>query len=199
MPDTFNILDRAVAVPAWPVLPIRQVTNNRFFPNMAGASTTSAALGNGTLRLAPFVLPSDLTISYIGLEITSIGDVGSTVRLGIYETNAAGDYPGALLIEAAAAIDGTSVTVQEVACATTLRGGRIYWMGGAVQGVTVTQPTVRVTNSAYWQGLFSAAVPGAASTFVGYSQTGVTGALPATFTATVTSAGSAPRIHMRLA
>lgn len=198
MPDNFNILDRAIAAPAFPVLPIRQVTNNRFFPTPVATGALNT-LGNNTLRLAPFVLPNDLTLSHVGAEITVAGEAGSTFRIGIYETNAAGDYPGALLIQAAADLDGTSATVQEVACSVTLRGGRIYWVGGVVQGAPTTQPTIRVATPATAAGMVSGSVPSAQTAYLGYSQGSVSGALPATFSTFLSTAGAMPRVHFRLA
>lgn len=182
------------------IVPIRQRTNDRLFPQSA-ATSTSATLGNGSLRVSPFVLPNDLSISHIGVDVTLAGEAGSTFRVGIYEDSTAfAGYPGALLAEASAVVDGTSATVQEVACAVSLDGNRLYWIGGAVQNAPTTQPTLRtISNAGAPAGLVVGSAPAANASMLGYQHTGATGALPATFQTTVLTAGSAARLHLRLA
>lgn len=182
------------------IVPIRQRTNDRFFPQSA-ATSTSATLGNGTLRVSPIVVPNDVVISHLGIDVAIAGEAGSTFRVGIYEdsTSFAG-YPGALLIEAAAVVDGTSATVQEVACAISLDGNRLYWIGGAVQNAPTTQPSIRTISAAGAPGgLVAGSAPAANASMLGYQHTSVSGALPATFQSTVLTAGTSARMHMRMA
>lgn len=196
MPDRFNILDRANQA-AFPIMGIRQRSNDRLFPQLGGTSTTAGA-GNNTLRLSPIVLPNAITLSHLGFDIAVAGEAGSGVRLGIYQDTGLW-YPGDLLAEAAALIDGTSATIQEVACPVTLQGGTLYWIGGAVQNAPTTQPQVRVLSNAPIAGPVTTGVPTAAGQQHGYQQTGVSGALPATFTPSVTPSGVSLRLHFRLA
>lgn len=165
------------------------------YGSLGTGGTTSNVLVNGTLRVAPIYLARTVSLTKIGLQVTVIGDAGSTIRLGIY-----GDtgefYPGALVLDAGT-IAGDSATVQEITIAQTLPKG-VYWIGGAVQGVTVTQPTVRIVSGALSSAIDSTAsgVTNAGNT--AQSMTGVTGALPATFSSTPTASNLVPRMIWKI-
>jgi hypothetical protein len=184
---------------AWPAFVPVAFTNQsgRYaHPICPHDQSTSATLTNGTLRLAPWVVPFPMTIDRLGAKITSAGEAGSKLRLGIY-SDTGNTYPGALLLDAGQ-INGDSATVQELTVSQVLAAG-LYWIGGVVQSVVTTQPTVEITND--WTPpvplLLSTSAPAAAATSVGYAQTSVTGALSSTFTSTVTATGSVPRLHIR--
>lgn len=202
MADNLNILDSNFLSALG--LPVAQVTNERTFlqAGATGAPTTNGALGNQNLRLSPMLVPNLLTISQLGAEITVAGEAGSVLRLGVYTNtrNAGRPYPGSLLAEGATQVDGTSATVQEVVLTgnLTLQPG-LYWCGGVVQAAPTTQPTVRIISLAGILGLVSTGAPSAAGQLLGYSQSAVSGALPATFTSTLSSIGASPRLHFRLA
>lgn len=167
-----------------------------FLPPFASV-TTSATMGVATLRAVPFWVPNRVTLSRLGAEITSAGDAGSKLRLGIYADDGTG-RPGALVIDAGQ-INGDSATVQELTISQVLRPG-VYFACSVVQSVTTTQPTVRTVSP---QGLLpntdaGTSIPGAAATAVGFSQSSVTAALPSVWTGTATS-GSVPRIFGKVA
>lgn len=168
------------------------------YPHSPLAVGTSATLSNGALRVTPWLLRTSVSISRIGSEVTVVGDAGSKLRLGIY-ADTGNAYPGALVVDAGQ-IAGDSATVQELTVAVTLRAG-LYWIGGVVQAVTTTQPTVRTQSGGNLDVLLSpgTSLPSAGSTVAGYNQTGVTGALPATFSSTVAPVASAPRLFVKLA
>jgi len=178
-------------------LPIRQVTDKRFVPVLSAVGTT-AALGNGTLRAHPLIVPNNLNISHLGMSLTAAGEAGSTVRLGIF--NDSGSYtPGTLKIEASAAVAADSAGEQEVACATSLVGGTLYWLASVVQGAPTSQPTVRSLTTPPFAGLPTNA-PVGGSVVLGYSLTGITGDLStAAWGADPPSAGNMARIWLRLA
>lgn len=141
---------------------------------------TSAALGVGTLRVMMFNVPNNCTLSRIGAEVVTIGDVGSKFRLGIYADDGTG-RPGALLVDAGV-IAGDSATVQELVINLPLGAGN-YWIGGAVQVVTTTQPTMRTITqggNAYVEASVGAAPPSNWGN-IGFAMTGVAGALPNPF------------------
>jgi hypothetical protein len=169
-----------------------------YHPVSAGSSGTSSTLANGSLRVAPFFVPNSVTLSRIGAEITSAGDAGCKLRLGIYADDGTG-YPGALVLDAGT-IAGDSVAVQEITISQALSPG-LYWIGGAVQLVTVTQPTVRTTGT--WTPPVSiragTTIPSAGASMIGYVHGSVSGALPSSFTATVAPAGSTPRTLIKVA
>lgn len=187
----------AVASPAFVPVAFTNQATRYLHPISQNDQSTSATLTSGTLRLAPWVVPFPMTIDRLGAKITSAGEAGSKLRLGIY-SDTGHTYPGALLLDAGQ-IAGDSATVQELTVSQVLAAG-LYWIGGAVQSVVTSQPTVEITND--WTPpvplLLATTAPTAAATSVGYAQTSVTGALPANFTATVTATGSAPRCHVRL-
>jgi hypothetical protein len=171
-----------------------------FFTTSPANAATSATLSNAVLRLSPWVVERSLNIDRIGAEITAVGDAGSKLRIGIYADNGA-CLPGALLLDAGT-IAGDSATVQDIALGTTLAlPSGLYWVGGAVQVVTTTQPTVRVQSN--WTPPVplpgGTSAPGSGATHVCvFQNTGVTGALPALFTYAGTTS-PAPRIHVRAA
>lgn len=175
----------------------RLVTGGYYLTSSPSVAAAVNSLGNGTLRLAPWVLDWTTAIDRIGGEITVVGEAGSKLRLGIYADNGTG-YPGALVVDAGQ-IAGDVVATAELTVALTLDPG-LYWIGGAVQSVVTTQPTVRVSSN--WTPpilLRSGSIPSGGALLSGYSQTGVTGALPANFTTTVSGAGSIPRVFVRAA
>jgi hypothetical protein len=141
-----------------------------------------------------------IAVDRLGAEVTSAGDAGSLLRIGVY-ADTGNSYPGALILDAGT-IAGDSATVQDITGLTLTLAPGIYWIGGAVQLVTVTQPTVRILGSVY-----TCPVPlgstsiSAGQAVHGFSQSSVTGALPSTFTSSVTTlgAGVCPRIHARVA
>ena len=180
-------------------LPAVTTATQRYILPVAGnLVSTNGALGNGTLRLAPFVVDRPLKIDRIGAEITTAGEAGSTVRLGIYADNG-NRYPGSLLVDAgtidAATVGGQTLTITPL----TLPPG-VYWIGAVVQGAPTTQPTLRVaTNS--WTPPFpldmGQSAPSNGAVAIGYSMTGVSAALPGSFSSTLTTQTTIPRLWVR--
>jgi len=161
------------------------------------SSTTSNA-AEGLLRVAPWVLRRPVAIDRIGAVVTTVGEANSKVRLGVY-ADTGNAYPGALLLDAGQ-INGDSATTQEITVALTLAPG-IYWIGGVSQACATTPPTVRIAAAAWVPPLtlsIGTSVAAGAAT-MGYQQTGVTGALPSTFSATVTATTTPPRVFVRVA
>lgn len=175
------------------------VAGQYFFPNSESSSGTSVTLGNGNLRVTPWLLETTVKIDRLGGEVSVVGDAGSKIRIGVY-ADTGNAYPGSLLLDAGV-IAGDSATLQDITGLSLTLAPGLYWLGGAVQLVTTTQPTVR-TLSGYAPPVsfgFGTSAPGANSTAFGYTHTGVTGALPATFTSTIAVSGSGFRIHARAA
>lgn len=172
------------------------VAGQYIYTSSQSAVATSATLGNNTLRSTLWIVETTLRIDRIGAEITSAGEAGSKLRLGIHADNGS-CAPGAVVLDAGQ-IAGDSATVQELTVATTLTPG-LYWIGGAVQSAPSTQPTVRV-NSNYHPPApvpAGASTPGAGGTLVAVSMASVSGAL-ATFVVGG-QASTAPRVFVRVA
>lgn len=60
-------------------LPQYMPTGNYVLIPPATSTSTSAALGNATLRAVPFQVPRNLTVTKIGAEVTTVGDAGRSV------------------------------------------------------------------------------------------------------------------------
>lgn len=169
-----------------------------FQTSSPAASGTSSTLGVGTLGLVPWVVYKTFTIDRIGAEVTTVGDAGSKFRLGIY-ADTGNCYPGTLVLDAGQ-IAGDSATVQALTISQQLSPG-IYWIGGVVQTVATTQPTIRTVANWHPPVPISTgtSVPTAGQNMTGYQQTSVTGALPSTFTTTVSAGATRPRVFARAA
>lgn len=168
-----------------------------FFPYSPSSTNTSSGLGNGTLRLGQIHLPRPVTIDRIGAEITVVGDVGSKLRLVVYNNHASYMWPGDLLLDAGQ-IAGDSATTQELTVSLALAAGT-YWLGGAVQSAATTQPTVRVGTGAtpFMPASTTPTLPTSNWLASGFSTTGVPGAAPSSFPSTATSVSTVPRVFMR--
>jgi hypothetical protein len=172
-----------------------------YFPNSQQATSTSAALGYGTLRVTPFTVNSAVTISKLHAEYTVAGDAASVIRMGIWQDNGSGQ-PGVLIVEAATtpSTGGTPGSVEANASAT-LSPGTVYYIGGVVQG-SGTQPTVRTVSAGAMPDVVQitqgASLPAAGSVAVAFNQAAVTGALPNPF-GTANPTAAAPRVGFRVA
>lgn len=157
------------------------------------SQTTSSGFADNTLYVYPILVTRPTRVDSMALTVTVIGDVGSLIRLGIFRDNNT-QYPGALLIDLGT-VAGDVVATPEITFDTILAAG-IYWLAAAIQSAPIARPTLRVVNEAQTQ------TGGSASTTViplvarGYSQSGVTGALPTTFTTTPTPTNLMPRVAM---
>lgn len=189
-------MDRSFAAIS-PVPPLRS-GGIYYYASSGGGSATSNTLGNGSLRVAPTLIPAATRLSALAAEVSTVGEAGSKVRLCLYADNG-NSYPGALLADAGQ-IAGDSATSQELPINVTLAPG-VYWLGAAVQSAPTTQPTVRVITS--WTSpiltFAGATLPAAGAAAFGYQATGITGAFPATFPASATPSANVPRMIIKVA
>lgn len=155
------------------------------------STQTSTALGNEQLRLAPWFVADAIHITKIFAEIISAGQADSTYRIGIYSDNGVG-YPNELVVDGGS-VAADVIGTPEVTVDVTLDPG-LYWIGGAVQGASITQPGLRILSVPLISIPMSAKPAAAAGPNRGYSRTGVAGTLPATFGGSGLPAGSAPRM-----
>lgn len=175
------------------------LTGHYFFPASPNTTASTAAHGNGSLKLVPWILSRTARFTQIGAEVTIVGEAGSKVRLGIY-ADTGNSYPGALVVDAGQ-IAGDSATVQELAIDVTLAAG-VYWVGGVVQSAPTTQPTVRTCSTSWSPPVAlpsSTSAPAGNSTGIGVSLSAVTAALPATFTAGSVSNPTILRVFLKAA
>lgn len=176
-----------------------------YYQGQSGTST-SATLGNGSLRLAPVFIPVVCTIKAMFAEFTAAGDAGSTLAMAMYSDNGTG-YPGSLLITGptlstgssnagSISTGGTAGVYSGLVTNTAVNPG-LYWIGGVIQGVTTTQPTMRIGSWLPYS-VGSGGLPSANSNVVGYSQSSVTGALPTAFSGTISSVSGVPRVGFQV-
>lgn len=172
----------------------------------SGSGTPSAILGVGTERLAAYWVPVAATLTGLAVEVTTAGEAGSLFRLiarsddGSGSTFGAPGKPSTLLVDAGTVAGDGATGVRTVTglSAAIAAGGRWIWIGGAVQTVTTTQPTLRTIGTPLYALTMGSATPTVLSAaYAGYSQTGVTGAAPGSFTGS-TLAGTIARVAAKL-
>lgn len=171
-----------------------------FFVTSQGAADVSAALGVGTLRLSPWLVQRTIPIARLGAEVATVGEAGSKFRITLYGDTGS-TYPGALIVDAGQ-IAGDVADRHELTVSTTLQPG-LYWVGGVVQAVTTTQPTMRTVLD--WHAPAQIPMGATLATVTANAKpvclttAGVTGAAPASFPAGASQGGIAGRIFARSA
>jgi hypothetical protein len=132
-----------------------------------------------------------VTLAEIGVALVAAGSAGATVRLGIYSD--AGGVPSTLAIDAGV-IDATGAAGwRGITISLPLAAGR-WWLAAACQGASSTLRAGSIGldgRLGYTDGPTSAQF-----TPMGYQQSGVTGALPASVSPTVATA-LAPRVMVK--
>src|SRR5215207_3731226 len=163
------------------------------FPIYANAG--SGIPSEGEMQAVPFTADGRTTFDRQAVEVTVVGTTGAVVRIGRYADDGTG-YPGALISDDGT-IDGTTaIGIKEViyGSAWTPAAG-LYWLVAVVQGAAATRPTLSRAQNTLYPLVGRTNLTGTLLQRVGYSQAAVSGALPANFTATVTS-GSVGIAHL---
>lgn len=171
-----------------PTMPWLTTKSGGFIEGSSQLNTTLPA--NGLLKLTPFIISKPCAFQAVGAEFTVAGDVPSLFNMAIYADDGTG-FPGALVSNPGSISTGTgnagtvpTAGTPGVYFATGLNiplSPGVYWWGGAVQGVTVTAPTMRtgVVNQGFIPASNIAPLPG--GSILGYQMSGVTAAPPANF------------------
>ena len=127
--------------------PVTYIAANYYVAHIGGTLTTSAALGNETLRAQLWVVNTPVTIDRLWFEYTVAGNAGAKFRPGVWAHNMTTGRPSTLVIDGGdAAVDGTPGCVEVSFTAVTLARG-FYWIGGKVHSAGTTQPTMRTISS----------------------------------------------------
>lgn len=173
-------------------------TNQYLFPAAPTSTSTSSSISNNSLRLVPWIVRSTLTIIRMGCIVTSSGQASSTFRLGIY-SDSGNCYPGSLLLEAGSvATDSTGSP--EVTISQQLTPG-LYWVGGAHQGAGSSTATFQTITSSWLPPVdivLGTSAPASGATAYGFQQSSVSGALPSTYTSTVTTTTGAVKVFVKV-
>lgn len=161
-------------------------------------NTSATTLTNGLLRVGPVYIAKQCTLIELFSEFTAAGDAGSTFVPALYADTGNG-YPGALVALGTAVNTGGAPAVQPstITPSSVVLTPGVYWIGGVVQNVTVTQPTMR-TGQFIAEGGTSGSLPGANAAALGYAAGGVTGALPNPFPAGFGGSGFLPRVGFQI-
>lgn len=145
----------------------------------------------------PFQLGVAVSITKLYVSVTTVGSAGSVIRLGVRAHDPSGCRP----TSAAPLADGGTVSGTSIAIVSVTLGSALvlapgwYWYTATSQGTAATQPTIQTSNGLWWpgptRGLTTASLMG--NNVRGLYQTGVSGALPSSWT-TSTASTFAPRM-----
>ena len=177
--------------------PVAYTSGQYYFCNSVANPGASATLGNGTVRLTAWLVTQQFTLSSMFCEFTAQGDSTSVFRIGIWSDDGTGK-PGTVFLDAGTVSTFGTPAVMEITGLSTVVTPGLYWVGGAVQGVTSTQPTMRVTNTNFtpFPGPLGASLPAVGTSAIGLAATGQTGAFSTISSPTVV--GSAARIGFKV-
>lgn len=148
-------------------------------------SRATATMTAGVLTVVPFWVPDTQIFSRIGAEVITGGVSGTVLRLGIYDDDGDG-VPNALVLTAGTVNANTIGSKEITGLSTSLTPG-LYWLACVAQGGAPVVRTV-ANNIIGGAGSSTLAIATASLPHSGYYGTGVTGALPSTFTVVDTTA-----------
>lgn len=178
------------------------VDNSYYYPDCTVAASTSSAT-IGKQYAIPFYVQKPCILTEIGCFMGSVAlGAGGVIRFGIYFPDYTHARPGNLIQDfGTQAATSTNAQVTKTGCYQVLRPGW-YWLS-AVQQVAATGGRWDRISGLNWPNLSNTTVLGAqAADPVGYSQTGITGALANwSTTKTIeypTGTVGTPRIYLRL-
>lgn len=158
-----------------------------FYYCTPGSNTGAFTLVQNSLYAIPFYVPT--TTTYVSIGVGGAIGAAVTLRLGIYSDNGAG-VPGALVGDYGR-VSGAAVGFHAISISQTLTPGW-YWLACAGQGVSDSITCTSTTNRTPLPN----ADPYNTNTTAGYSQTGVTAALPDPWGATLTLAARVPFVWL---
>ena len=145
------------AVP-YPIAPMW--VTGRFYGGSIHASLTTVT-GSTTASLTPIIVPSPVTVTAIGVEVTTGGGTGSLARLAIYSDR--NSVPDELIVDAGTVVaDATGF--QSVVISQVLKAGP-YWLAWANKSVG-GNPAYRAYNTTFSHSITIASVMAPSSTAV---------------------------------
>ncbi len=166
----------------------RTFVSGGYYTGMMTGSDTSAALSSEFEHAIRFEVGATTRFTAMGLEVVS-GTASNVIRLGVRYDNGNG-YPGTLLVDAGTIDAATLGFKAATSFDQTLTPGR-WWLTATLQ--VATGSTVRTRPVDNFLGFANSASSNAGC----YAQSGITGALPASFSTTIVTSGNAPKIMLR--
>ena len=145
----------------------------------SGWTHAAAIPSEAVLSFMALPIAHDIDDPVLACEVTTGGDTGAVVRMGLYATAADGTI-GDLIVDAGT-VDATTTGVKGItASGITVQRG-LVWCAAVVQGAAATRPTLAVSShtSSMFGTILATLAPGTNSRFYPM-QTSVAGALPAT-------------------
>ena len=95
------------------------------YNSTAGWSTAAAGFGTDQASLAPWVCPFDVTLSDIGINVSTAGLSGALSKFAIYDSDASGKPNSRLFMSGTVPVDTTGF--KSTACTLSLAKGKTYW------------------------------------------------------------------------
>lgn len=150
-------------------------------PGLSGTSTRKVpgvASGNGAMtnnRLVACAMPISeyVNIDSVHYTITTQGETGSIIRVGIYADN--NGFPGQLLTQASGVADSTGT--KQVTLPQSIAGGRWVWVALCLQNAPTTPAQTTRINASPYQPLHNS-TSGTDATYFAPFASSVSGSLP---------------------
>lgn len=150
-----------------------------WIPFQDATSTPAAARAQGLEHCQPIRFPFPVTLDRLSIFVQTGGSTGAVVRLGIRNDN--NGKPGTLLLDAGTAATTSSASYPTITISQALAANTTYWLSATAQGTPTTGAITRYPTT--WLSGKVGLISQASGASFGYTQTGVTGALPTNFTA----------------
>lgn len=162
-----------------------------FYYPAHGVITGTLAPSENAARAMPFWLPAPRHADRIGVEVTSAGEAGSVVRLGIYADGDEESKPGDLIVDAGTIAGDGATGFKAVTISEDLPAG-LVWLVVVAQSATTTRPTMRTLSSGGQQ--MMGKTDGLFNGFSAYLAT-IAGALPAAWSGDSSTTGFAAALR----
>lgn len=118
---------------------------SRFYTSYALVGAVTTAVADAACYAIPILVPNDVIVTSIGLEVTSAGTAGALMRLAIYDSSTITYLPNDLLVDSGT-LAGDAVAYASAVTNLYLRPGH-YW-AAACYYTSATYPTVRALTQA---------------------------------------------------
>ena len=175
-------------------------TGYLYTPIGVNGATSATNLTANLLTALPFYAPTSINAAWLGIYVDTTNGLSGGIRCGIYSNSSNDDYPNALILDAGlydtSTANGTSGNNILTITPTPLVAGNLYWLVAVRQGVS--NPTIECLLSLRSDS--GQVLPASTPTGWGggygnsWAMSGVTGALPATWSATKTLSLTAPLV-----
>ena len=132
-------IDSNISTPVT-IPPMPPWVSGRFYTSYALIGALATVVADTNCYCIPILVPNDIIITSIGLEVTSAGTAGALIRLGIYDSDSVTYLPSNRLVDAGT-VAGDAVAFASAVISLYLRPGH-YWAVAAYYTPT-TYPTIR--------------------------------------------------------